>query len=64
MQPYIANINYQDEYKQTILFYVARDGHANLLKTLIEMSIDQNIKDHFNQTAIYYACKNNRLDYA
>ncbi|CAD8044471.1 unnamed protein product [Paramecium primaurelia] len=57
-----ANINYKDNLKQSILFYVCRDGRTKLFDFLIQQGINISDTDSYGQTPLFYASRENRID--
>ncbi|CAD8140172.1 unnamed protein product [Paramecium pentaurelia] len=57
-----ANINYKDNLKQSILFYVCRDGRTKLFDFLISQGINISDTDSYGQTPLFYASRENRID--
>lgn len=54
-----ADINETDNYKQTPLFYAARDGRLSLMKKMLQNKANCNHKDLIKQTPLFYACREN-----
>lgn len=57
-----ANAHFKDNYQQTILFYVCREGKEKCLDLLLEQGLNLNDEDIYGQTPLYYAAKENRLN--
>ncbi|CAD8144945.1 unnamed protein product [Paramecium octaurelia] len=57
-----ANVNYKDNLKQSILFYVCRDGKTKLFDYLISQGINISDPDSYGQTPLFYASRENRVD--
>ncbi|CAD8135075.1 unnamed protein product [Paramecium pentaurelia] len=57
-----ANINYKDNLKQSILFYICRDGRTKLFDFLISQGINISDTDSYGQTPLFYASRENRID--
>lgn len=57
-----ANPHFKDNFQQTVLFYVCRDGKEKCLDLLLEHGLDLNEPDIYGQTPIYYVAKENRLN--
>lgn len=58
-----VNLNFKDQMKQTILFYVSRDGKHRVLQYLHDQGLDINDSDLYGQTPLFYAARENRLEY-
>lgn len=54
-----ANPNQLDSFKETCLFYAAREGRYEVCKTLIEKGVNVNQVDKDGQVALNFAKKNN-----
>jgi len=50
-----ANVNYQNKYGLTALMLAVEANNRDVIIKLLEAGADINIKDHANNTAIYYA---------
>ncbi|CAD8053692.1 unnamed protein product [Paramecium sonneborni] len=57
-----ANINYKDNLKQSILFYVCRDGRTKLFDYLVSQGINISDTDSYGQTPLFYSSRENRVD--
>ena len=57
-----ANPHFKDNFQQTVLFYVCRDGKEKCLDLLLERGLNLNDPDLYGQTPLYYAAKENRLN--
>ncbi|CAK85479.1 unnamed protein product (macronuclear) [Paramecium tetraurelia] len=57
-----ANINYKDNLKQSILFYICRDGRTKLFDFLVSQGINISDTDSYGQTPLFYASRENRID--
>jgi len=57
-----ANPRFKDNFQQTVLFYVCRDGKEKCLELLLENGLDLNEADLYGQTPVYYVAKENRLN--
>jgi ankyrin repeat protein len=52
-----ANAHFKDNYQQTILFYVCREGKEKCLDLLLEQGLNLNDEDIYGQTPLFYAAK-------
>lgn len=59
---YGANPHFKDNYQQTVLFYVCRDGKLKCLELLLEQGLNLEEEDIYGQTPLFYAAKENRLN--
>ncbi|CAD8138801.1 unnamed protein product [Paramecium octaurelia] len=57
-----ANIHYKDNLKQSILFYICRDGRTKLFDYLVSQGINISDTDSYGQTPLFYASRENRID--
>lgn len=57
-----ANAHFKDNYQQTVLFYVCREGKEKCLDLLLEAGLNLNDEDIYGQTPLFYAAKENRLN--
>ena len=57
-----CNPNQVDSYGQTSLFYAAREGFIDVVKTLVQAGADTEHIDHDGQTPLFYAVKNGKID--
>ncbi len=57
-----ANPHFKDNYQQTVLFYVCREGKEKCLDLLLDEGLNLNQEDIFGQTPLFYAAKENRLN--
>ena len=58
-------LNQWDKYGLTPLHYMSHEGNLKLVKQLLSLEVDLNIKDKYNQkTALYYALSKNKIDTA
>jgi ankyrin repeat protein len=58
-----ANAKFKDQIKQTILFYIARDGRGNIIEYLVnEKQLDINDYDLYGQTPLFYSSRENKLE--
>ena len=57
-----ANPHFKDNYQQTVLFYVCREGKEKCLNLLLEQGLDIDEEDIYGQTPLYYVAKENRLN--
>lgn len=55
-------MNEQDSFKQTPLFYAARDGRTAAVKLMLELGSDANILDQVNENALFYAAREGKYD--
>lgn len=49
--------------KQSIMFYIARDGKAKVLEFVQPHGLEINESDIYQQTPLYYAARDNRIDF-
>jgi len=54
-------VNFQDDHRQTALYYAAREGNADCVAFLVEGKCDPNHQDVRGQTALFYACRHGRV---
>jgi len=59
---YGANPHFKDNYQQTVLFYICRDGKLKCLELLLEQGLNLEEEDIYGQTPLFYAAKENRLN--
>lgn len=52
-----CDVNLEDTLKQTCLFYVSRDGRADLVKLLLHHGAKANHSDSYGQTPLFYAAR-------
>ncbi|CAD8068392.1 unnamed protein product [Paramecium sonneborni] len=58
-----VNLNFKDSLKQSILFYICRDGKLKLLDFLLSQNaININDQDQYGQTPLFYAARENKID--
>lgn len=57
-----ANPHFKDNYQQTALFYVCRDGKEKCLDLLLDQGLSLEEEDIYGQTPLFYAAKENRLN--
>lgn len=57
-----ADVLHKDNYRQTPLFYIARDGKLDLMEMFIEKGANLNETDEYNQTPIFYACREGQTE--
>ena len=57
-----ANPMFKDNYQQTSLFHVCREGKIDLIKLYIEYGCDINDSDNFRQTPLFYACRDGKIE--
>lgn len=55
-------MNCMDNFKQTPIFYAAREGRANFIEEFIKQGANPNQKDKVNQTALFYAAREGKLE--
>jgi len=48
--------------KQSILFYLAKEGHAKCIEMILSKGINPEDSDIHGQTPIYYASRDGRID--
>ncbi len=53
---------HKDNYRQTPLFYISRDGKLDLMEMFIEKGANLNENDEYNQTPIFYACREGQTE--
>ena len=53
---------YTDILKQTVLFYVAREGKTNCVDMLISLGCSVNHRDQYGQTPLYYASREGQYE--
>ncbi|CAK73818.1 unnamed protein product (macronuclear) [Paramecium tetraurelia] len=58
-----VNLNFKDSLKQSILFYICRDGKLKLLDfVLSQNAVNINDQDQYGQTPLFYAARDNKVD--
>ena len=57
-----ANTHFVDNMKQSILFYLAKEGHAKCIEMVLDRGISPEESDIHGQTPIYYAARDGRVD--
>ncbi|CAD8089289.1 unnamed protein product [Paramecium sonneborni] len=58
-----VNLNFKDSLKQSILFYICRDGKLKLLDFLLSQNaVNINDQDQYGQTPLFYAARENKID--
>lgn len=55
-----SDINLQDKFGQTCIYYAIRQGHYNIVEYLIKKGANVNISDKKKQTPVSYAAKMNQ----
>lgn len=58
------NVNKQDKYGQTPIYYAVREGHVRVVQQLMDLGAEFDISDTKNQRPLYYAINNNRFEMA
>lgn len=59
---YKANAHFVDNMKQSILFYLAKEGHCRCIDLIIGRGLSPEDSDVHGQTPIYYASRDGRAD--
>ncbi|CAD8058930.1 unnamed protein product [Paramecium primaurelia] len=58
-----VNLNFKDSLKQSILFYICRDGKLKLLDfVLSQNAVNIDDQDQYGQTPLFYAARDNKID--
>lgn len=57
-----ANPHFKDNYQQTVLFYVCREGKEKCLDLLLDVGLCLDDEDIYGQTPLFYVAKENRLN--
>lgn len=57
-----ADPYFLDQLKQSVIFYLAREGKMKCVEFLAEKNCDIDIRDQVEQTPLFYAAVRNRLD--
>ncbi|KAM3131429.1 hypothetical protein pb186bvf_016501 [Paramecium bursaria] len=59
-----ANFNFKDNLRQTILFFICRDGRTRIFDYLLQKGNNLNINDQDSngQTPLFYASRDNRIE--
>lgn len=59
---YKANCHFVDNMKQSVLFYLAKEGHLKCLDLLISKGLNPEDSDIHGQTPLYYAARDGKVD--
>jgi ankyrin repeat protein len=57
-----ANPHFIDGMKQSVLFYLAKEGHASCIKLILDKGLNPNQTDIHGQTPIYYAARDGKVN--
>lgn len=58
---YGANPHFIDGMKQSVLFYLSKEGHSTCVKLLLDKGLSPNQTDIHGQTPIYYAARDGKV---
>src|SRR5690606_29157590 len=56
------SINIQNHMKRTSLHYAVITNHEEIVKFILELGADTNMRDSYGNTPLYYAVKNNNYN--
>ena len=59
-----ANLDWQNEYGETALYWCAIGNHPEIARMLIDAGADVNIQTNFGSTALHYCASRNYLEIA
>jgi ankyrin repeat protein len=57
-----ANPSFKDNYQQTVLFYVCKDGKEKCLDLLLAEGLSLDDEDLYGQIPLFYVAKENRMN--